>query len=75
MGNRGSQNAYDNHGGFSEKEGREITEPERNADEIIEDLERRIEQAASQRKPIPCDELSAEASDHLESIRRRADGQ
>lgn len=55
-----------------EEEGRAVVEPEEKAEEIIEDLERQIEEAASDRERTPYDELDAEARDHVEAIRRQA---
>lgn len=55
-----------------EEEGRAVVKPEESADEIIEDLERRIEAAASRRDQESYDELDAEARDHVETIRRQA---
>lgn len=55
-----------------EENGQAVVEPEENAGEIIEDLERRIEDAASHREQTPYDELDAEASDHVDTIRRQA---
>lgn len=55
-----------------EEEGRAVVEPEESPDEIIDDLERRIEDAASRREQTPYDELDAEARDHAATIRRRA---
>lgn len=55
-----------------EEGGRAVVEPEESADEIIEDLQRRIEQASSRRERPRHDDLEGEASDHLETIRRQA---
>lgn len=55
-----------------EEDGRAVVEPEESAEQIIDDLERRIEAAAARRDRTPVDELDAEARDHLETIRRQA---
>jgi AbrB family looped-hinge helix DNA binding protein len=53
-----------------EDEGRAVVEPEDDPDDIIADLERQIEDAASDREQIPKDELDPTARDHLETIQR-----
>lgn len=55
-----------------EEDGRAVVEPEESADEIIDDLERRIGEAASHREQTPRDELDPEARKHVETIRRQA---
>ncbi|UPW02072.1 AbrB/MazE/SpoVT family DNA-binding domain-containing protein [Halorussus gelatinilyticus] len=55
-----------------EEEGRAVVEPEESADEIICDLENRIEEAASRRERPHYDDVEGEARDHLETIRRQA---
>jgi len=57
-----------------EKGGRAVVEPEESADEIICDLENRIEEAASRRERPRYDDLEGEARDHLNTIRRQASG-
>lgn len=55
-----------------EEDGRAVVAPEESAAEIIDDLEQRIERAASRREQTPYDELNAEAREHVETIRRQA---
>lgn len=55
-----------------EENGRAVVEPEDRPEDIITDLERQIENAASRRKQTQKDELDPTASDHLETIRRGA---
>jgi AbrB family looped-hinge helix DNA binding protein len=55
-----------------EEDGRAVVEPEESADEIIEDLERRIGEASPNREQTPHDELDAEARTHVETIQRQA---
>ncbi|WP_135852417.1 AbrB/MazE/SpoVT family DNA-binding domain-containing protein [Halorussus salinus] len=57
-----------------EEGGRAVVEPGESADEIICDLETRIEEAASRRERPRYDDLEGEARDHLETIRRQASG-
>lgn len=52
-----------------EEGGRAVVEPEEGPGEIIADLERRIEDAASHREQTPKGELDPTASDHVETIR------
>lgn len=55
-----------------EEEGRAVVEPEESPEDIIADLERRIESAASDRERTPKDELGPIAGDHVASIERGA---
>lgn len=55
-----------------EEDGRAVVEPEENAEEIIEDLERLIEESASGREQTPYDELDATARDHVDTIRQQS---
>lgn len=57
-----------------EDDGRAVVEPEESADEIIDDLERRIADAASNREQTPYSDLDGEAKAHVETIRRQAGG-
>jgi hypothetical protein len=49
-----------------------VVKPEVSADEVIHDLEDRIEKATSRRERPHHDDLTGEACDHVETIRRRA---
>lgn len=53
-----------------EEEGRVVIEPERDPEDIIAELERRIEEPYERAQPV--DELGPIASHHLEVIRRQA---
>ncbi|USZ67028.1 AbrB/MazE/SpoVT family DNA-binding domain-containing protein [Halorussus salilacus] len=55
-----------------EEDGRAVVEPEERPEDIIEDLERRIEDATAEREPTPGDELDPDARNHVETIRRGA---
>jgi AbrB family looped-hinge helix DNA binding protein len=55
-----------------EKDGRAVIEPEESPEQILADLERRVEDAASRRDRTPSEELTGEARDHVETVRRQA---
>lgn len=56
-----------------EEEGRAVVEPEADPESIVEDLERRIERASAERDRAPERELTGEAREHREAIRRQAE--
>ncbi|WP_128476695.1 AbrB/MazE/SpoVT family DNA-binding domain-containing protein [Halorussus pelagicus] len=55
-----------------EEGGRAVVEPEERAEEIVQDLERRIGQAASRRERTSRSDLEGAARDHVETVRRQA---
>lgn len=55
-----------------EEEGRAVVEPEDDPEDIIEDLERMMADATTNREQTPKDELGPTARDHVETIKRGA---
>lgn len=55
-----------------EEEGRVVVEPEDSPEDIIEDLERQINEATTGRERAPTDQRDPIARDHIETVQQGA---